>query len=134
VVGHNPKSRANFFLPPLIFSFPYAPNNLQVFNHLNLAALLKCCCLTIRILSNLPGNGISETLNLKISSGLCKAGERGGRQNTRGPEWSEGPGNRAGDLFSRQDCYSVGRTDIWVKYFCVKGKIFFWGVNFRILV
>jgi hypothetical protein len=35
--------------------------------------ILKCCFLTIRILSNLsqsPGNGISETLNLKISSGL----------------------------------------------------------------
>ena len=33
----------------------------------------KCCLLTIRILSNLPqspGNGISETLNLKISSCL----------------------------------------------------------------
>jgi hypothetical protein len=52
-------------------------------------------------------------------------GRREGGQNTRGPECSEGPGNRAGDLFSRQDCYSVGRTDIWVKYFCVKGKIFF---------
>jgi hypothetical protein len=39
----------------------------------------------------------------------------------------EGPGNRAGGLFSRQDCYLVGRTNIWVKYFCVKGKIFFLG-------
>ena len=90
-------------------------------------------------MSNLPqspGNGISETLNLKISSGLCKAGERGGQGggNTRGRECSEGPGNRAGDLFSRQDCYSVGRTDIWVKYFCVKGKNCFFWVNFRILV
>jgi hypothetical protein len=35
--------------------------------------MLKRCFLTIRILSKLPqspGNGISETLNLKISSGL----------------------------------------------------------------
>jgi hypothetical protein len=29
----------------------------------------------------------------------------------------------AGLLFSRQDCYSVGRTAIWVKYFRAKGKI-----------
>jgi hypothetical protein len=35
--------------------------------------ILKRCFLTIEILSNLPqspGNGISETLNLKISSGF----------------------------------------------------------------
>jgi hypothetical protein len=35
--------------------------------------ILKCCFLTIGILSNLSqssGNGISETLNLKISLGL----------------------------------------------------------------
>ena len=56
-----------------------------------------------------------------------REGGGAGGQNTRGPECSEGPGNRARDLFSRQDCYSVGRTDIWVKYFCVKGKIFFLG-------
>jgi hypothetical protein len=54
----------------------------------------------------LIGNGISETLILKISSALCKAGERGGGGGKipgawgaqRGLGCSEAPGNRARDL------------------------------------
>ena len=38
-----------------------------------------------------PGNGISETLNLKISSDLCKAGERGGGGEAGGAK-CPGPG------------------------------------------
>ena len=34
---------------------------------------------------------------------------------------------------SWQDCYSVGRTDIWVKYFCIKGKKFFFWVTVKSL-
>ena len=51
----------------------------------------------------------------------------GGGAKYAGPGVLRGARKQAGDLFSRQDCYSVGRTDIWVKYFCVKGKIYFFG-------